>query len=130
MRQIYTSPHQENIDRLSALLTEHGIENSISNRSKWKRPGYQRFSYTQQRESRNQWPQVWVERADDYTRARELLRELGLEPMVRYGDELAAARNPSPATRQSDIANRARRIALLAVAGAFVVLMLRYMHVL
>lgn len=130
MRQIYTSPHTENIDQLATLLTEHGIANSIQNRSKWKRPSYHRFSYTIQREARDQWPQVWIESADDYTRARTLLRDLGLEPAIRHAEELAISRSASPVSRQRDMAMRARRIALLAVAGAFVVLMLRYMHVL
>ena len=129
MRQIYTSPLQTNIDRLVALLREHDIACTVQNRSTWNKPSYQRFSYTQQHETRDRWPQVWVAHADDYTRARELLRNLGIEPTIRHGEVLAAARNPSPQMRTKYVANRARRIVLLAVAGAFVVLMLRYMHV-
>lgn len=129
MRQLYTSPHPENIDRLVALLNEQDIECTVQNVSRWKKPGYQRFSYTEQRGGRDQWPQVWVTHADDYTRARELLRELGIEPVIRHADELAAVRNPSPYARRQGVAARVRRIALLAVAGAFVVLMLRYLGV-
>ena len=88
---------------------------------------YQRFSYQQQREDREQWPQVWITHADDYTRARELLKEIGLEPVIRHGDALAEARSPSPMNRRRSVVTRARRIVLLAVAGAFVLLMLRYM---
>ncbi len=130
MRQIYTSPHQKNIDRLVALLEEHGIACSVANQSRWNRPGYQRFGYTEQREQRDSWPQVWVERADDYTRARELLRKLGIEPVIRHAGALAAARNPSPTMRRRSVAARVRRIAMLAVAGAFAVLMLRYLNIL
>lgn len=129
MRQIYTSPRQENIDRVVALLTEHDIETTVTNRSNWNRPSYQRFSYSLRRENRDSWPQVWVNHADDYKRARELLRDIGIEPSIRHGEELAMARNPSPELRQQSVAARARRIVLLAVAGAFLVLMLRYLGV-
>ncbi|MBP1472703.1 DUF2007 domain-containing protein [Frateuria sp. MAH-13] len=127
MRPLYTSPRQENIDRVVALLAEHGIETTITGRSNWNRPSYQRFSYSQRNESRESWPQVWVNRADDYTQARTLMRELGIEPMVRHGEELAAARNPTPEMRRASVATRVRRIVLLALAAAFIVLMLRYM---
>lgn len=127
MRPLYTSPRQENIDRVVALLAEHGIETTVTGRSNWNRPSYQRFSYAQRNESRESWPQVWVNRADDYTQARTLMRGLGIEPMVRHGEELAAARNPTPETRRSGVATRVRRIVLLALAAAFIVLMLRYM---
>ncbi|MHA6202904.1 hypothetical protein ACXU4B_00600 [Dyella soli] len=129
MRQLYTSPRQENIDRVVALLTEKGIECTVVNRSTWNKPTYQRFSYSQRQENRESWPQVWVSKADDYTEARTVLKELGIEPVVRHGEELALARNPTPEMRQQSTANRIRRIVMLAVAGAFVVLMLRYMGV-
>jgi hypothetical protein len=127
MRQLYTSPRQENIDRLVALLTEHGIETTVTNRSNWNRPTYQRFSYSQRQENRENWPQVWVNRADDYTPARALLRQLGIEPVVRHGEELALAREPSPERHRRDVVARVRRLMLLAVAGVLMVLMMRYM---
>lgn len=129
MRQLYTSPRQENIDRVFALLNEQGIACTIENRSNYKRQTYQRFSYSQRQENRDNWAQVWVTRADDYTRARALLKELGIEPVVRHGEELALARNPTPDMKRQSVATRVRRIVMLAVAGAFVVLMLRYMGV-
>lgn len=127
MRPLYTSPRQENIDRVVALLAEHGIETTITGRSNWNRPSYQRFSYSQRNENRESWPQVWVNRADDYTQARALMRGIGIEPMVRHGEELALARNPTPELRRANVATRVRRIVLLALAAAFVVLMLRYL---
>ncbi|HEX7816706.1 hypothetical protein [Dyella sp.] len=127
MRQLYSSPRPENIEKVVALLHEHGIDNSVQNRSNYQRPSYRRFSYSQNQENRDNWAQVWVSRADDYTRARTLLRELGIEPTIRHGDELAAARNPSPAAQRRSVANRVRRIVLIAVGGAFLILMLRYL---
>lgn len=127
MRQLYTSPRQENIDRVASLLTEMGIECTIENRSNYRRPTYQRFSYTQRHENRDNWAQVWVTRADDYTRARAVLKDMGIDPVIRHGEELALARNATPEMKRQTVAVRIRRIVLLAVAGAFLVLMLRYL---
>ena len=127
MRPLYTSPRQENIDRVVALLAEHGIQTTVTGRSNWNRPSYQRFSYSQRNENRESWPQVWVNRADDYTQARTLMRGIGIEPLVRHGEELALARNPTPEMRRASVATRVRRIVLLALAAAFLILMLRYM---
>jgi hypothetical protein len=128
MRQIYTSPRQENIDAVVALMAEHGIEATVANRSNYNRPTWQRFSYTQRQDTRDSWAQVWITSADDYTRARTLLRELGIEPVIRHGDELAASRNPSPVTQRERAVTRTRRLALLAVLVGFVMVVLRYLH--
>ena len=129
MRQIYTSPRQDNIDTVVALMAEHGIEASVANRSNYNRQSWQRFSYSQQREDRSSWAQVWITHADDYSQARKLLLELGIEPVIRHGEELAAARNPSPLDRRTRLATRIRRFLLLAVLVVFAVQMLRYLHV-
>jgi hypothetical protein len=133
MRLLYTSPRQENIDRVVAFMAENGVETTITNRSNWNRPSYQRFSYQQRSENRDSWPQVWINRADDYTRARELLRQLGIDPIVRHSEELNLARNPAAATsvyvRREHTVARARRIVLLSIVGVFMVLALHYLHV-
>jgi broad specificity phosphatase PhoE len=131
MRLLYTSPRQENIDRVAAYMAENGVETSITNRSNWNRPSYQRFSYAQREEKRDSWPQVWVSRADDFTKARELLRQLGIEPVIRHGEELAAERNPVQVIykRREHMVARARRIILLAILGVFMVLALHYLHI-
>ncbi|OOG54495.1 hypothetical protein [Rhodanobacter sp. C03] len=129
MRQIYTSPRQENIDRVVALMAEHGIEASVANRSNYNRPTWQRFSYSQRQDNRDSWAQVWITSADDYTKARALLRELGIEPVIRHGEELADARNPSPIARREHTVARVRRIVLLLVLAAFAMVVLRYVHV-
>lgn len=131
MRLLYTSPRQENIDRVVALMAENGVETTITNRSNWNRPSYQRFSYSQRNQNRDAWPQVWVSRADDYTRARELLRKLGIEPEVRHAEELRISRDPvsSLYARREHTVARARRIVLLSILGVFMVLALHYLHV-
>ncbi|MFC5579723.1 hypothetical protein [Rhodanobacter terrae] len=129
MRQIYTSPRNESIDRVVALMAEHGIEATVVNRSNYNRPTWQRFSYSQRNDDRSSWAQVWIASADDYTRARVLLREIGIEPLIRHGEELAAVRNPTPEMRREHTAARVRRIVLLLVLAAFAMVVLRYLHV-
>jgi hypothetical protein len=121
MRELYTSPRPENIDRVVALLAEDGIEAKIEGRSVLKRSTYQRFSYTQKQQDRSAWEQVWVTRADDYARARAKIKALGIEPVVRFGDELAASRQPAP----QRTASRIRLMTLAVVVGVFLVVALR-----
>jgi ferric-dicitrate binding protein FerR (iron transport regulator) len=110
-------------------MAEHGIEATVANRSNYNRSTWQRFSYSQRNDDRSSWAQVWITNADDYTRARALLRDIGIEPVIRHGEELAAARNPTPATRRQHTVARARRIVLLLVLAAFAMVVLRYLHV-
>lgn len=125
MRQIYTSLRQENIDRVVALMDEHGIETSITNRSNYKGSDWKRFSYTSRPDASN-WPQVWVVNANDQTRARELLREAGIEPPVRYAEELAASREPvTGQARHRAVAGRMRMVTLCLVAVAVMLLSIR-----
>lgn len=125
MRQIYTSLRQDNIDRVIALMGEHGIETTVSNRSSYKGGDWKRFSYSNKPDA-STWPQVWVVNANDQTRARELLRTAGIEPPVRYAEELAASRAPlTGQARHRAVAGRMRMIALSLVAVATVLLSLR-----
>jgi hypothetical protein len=128
MRQIYTSPRPESIDAVVALMAEHGIAATVENRSNYNRPSYQRFSYSARNDDRSRWAQVWITHADDYPKARALLREIGIEPVVRHGEELAAARNPSPLDRRNRTVTRVRRIVLLVVLGVVAVAMLRFLR--
>ncbi len=129
MRQIYTSPRNESIDRVVALMAEHGIEATVANRSNYNRPTWQRFSYSQRNDDRGSWAQVWITNAGDYTKARTLLRDIGIEPVIRHGEELAAARNPTPEMRREHTVTRVRRIVLLLVLAGFAMVALRYLHV-
>lgn len=125
MRQIYTSLRQENIDRVVALMNEHGIGTSVTNRSNYKGGDWKRFSYTN-RPDASSWPQVWVVNANDQTRARELLREAGIEPPVRYAEELAASREPlSGQARHRAVAGRMRMVTLCLVGVAVMLLSIR-----
>ncbi len=77
MRQVFTSPRLENVERVAALLQEHGVVTRITNGRTFKGSLRGNFSY---RESANKHPPaaVWVVRSEDQPKARELLREAGL----------------------------------------------------
>lgn len=126
MRQIYTSPRPGNINRVVALMAEHGIATQVENRSNWRSQGHRRFSYQESDDARTHWEQVWITHADDYTRARELMRELGIEPVIRFGQELAAARNLTPQARRKYTVARVRRIVMLAILVVLALVVLRY----
>ncbi|HEY4092500.1 MAG TPA: hypothetical protein VGN46_13385 [Luteibacter sp.] len=125
MRQIYTSPRPDNIDRVVALLAEHAIETTVTNRSTFNRPTYQRFSYTERNTNRDAWPQVWVKHADDFTKARGLLKDVGIEPLVRFQEELRVHRSPDLRPRPQRTAARYRLMALAIVAGVVLVWLLK-----
>jgi hypothetical protein len=130
MRQIYTSPRQQNIERVVALMAEHGIATTVTNRRAYVRPSYSRFSYSQANDS-EEWPKVWINRAEDQTRARQLLREIGIEPATRYVDALAVARDPAlpDPERHRRAASRVRTAVMAAVGAAFLLLVLKMLAV-
>lgn len=128
MREIYTSPRPENIDRVVALFAKHDIETRVTNRRVYVRPGYQRFSYGS-REDRSRWPQVEVKYAKDLTAARSLLRELGIAPLTRYAGELAAARETGRRRSPLAMAQRIRTLVLAVLIAATVVMALKMFHV-
>ena len=116
MRQIYTSPRMENIDRVVALMAENGIATSIANRQTWQRADWKRFSYTAKAD-RGAWPQVSVVRSEDQTRARQILRDAGLEPATRFADDLAQARGIGDPSAHRRLSMRLKLMALALIAG-------------
>lgn len=126
MRQIYTSPRLENIDRVVALLAEHGIETRVSNRSAYKRQSYDRFRYTA-RNDRDQWPVVEVVRAADLTPARNIMREIGINPPTRHSEILEAmrAREEGGGSPRGHAVRRVRIIVLVALAVALLVMVIK-----
>jgi hypothetical protein len=126
MRQIYTSPRYENVERVVALLNENHIATTIRNRRDWQGGQWKRFSYSERGESES-WAQVWVTDSNDQSRARELLREAGLEPATRFADELAAARSPSDPRRHKANSMRIRMILLGLIGGVLVLIGASYL---
>ena len=126
MRQIYTSPRYENVERVVALLEEKNIATTIRNRRDWQGGQWKRFSYSERGESEG-WAQVWVTDSNDQTRARELLREAGLEPAIRFADELAAARSPSDPRRHKANSMRVRMVLLGLIGGVLLLIAISYL---
>ncbi|MGH8114486.1 MAG: hypothetical protein ACREPS_05455 [Rhodanobacteraceae bacterium] len=121
MRRIYTSPRMENIDRLVAVMAEHGIATKVTNQRAYAGSTYRRFSYGRPGHSDN-WPAVWVRHASDHTRARQLMRDIGIQPTVRYAEELAAYRFRQTGGRNpARVAARVRTAVLVAVCIALAI---------
>jgi hypothetical protein len=123
MRQIYTSPRTANIERVVALMAENGIQTTISNRRAYQGSDWKRFSYTA-RGDRESWPQVWVVRSEDQTRARQVLRDAGLEPATRFADELAAARGIGDTSQHKRVSLRIKLVVFGLIAGVIALIAL------
>jgi hypothetical protein len=115
VRQIYTSPRIENVERVVALLADAGIATTVTNRRAWAGHDYKGPSYSA-RPDPALWPQVWVVRAEDQPRARAVLREVGIEPAVRFAEDLARTRRPGGETRRGALAMYLRLALLAAIA--------------
>lgn len=115
MRKIFTSPRLENVERVAALLMEHGVEARITNGRSYKGRGRTHFTYRDDARSEPD-PVVWIVKPDDQPKARELMRAAGL---------LDSGRSPTSyvptdtlvSTRATDIENTTkRRVLLIKVA--------------
>src|SRR5690606_28939902 len=77
MRQVFSSPRLENVERVATLLRDEGIEVKVTQRRAYK--GGLRGNFTYRDDARTEpMPAVWVVRSEDQPRARAMLRELGL----------------------------------------------------
>ena len=122
MRQIYTSPRAQNVDRVVALLNQAGIQTTLTNRIGWKGGQWKRFSYSSGGNERDSWPQVWVVNSNDQTQARQILRDVGLEPAVRFADELAMSRSGTDIARARAAASKRFKLVVLALVTGVIVM--------
>ncbi len=121
MRQIYSSPRIENVERVVALMAANGIETSVQNRRGYQGADWRRFSYARPA-GRESWPQVSIVRAEDQTLARRLLREAGIEPATRFADELAAARSAGDTRGYERASSRVRLVLLALIVGVMLLI--------
>lgn len=125
MRLMFTSPRLENVEAVDRLFNEAGIETKITEGRGYKGYSRRQFSYTDKNPDNSQQPAVWVLKADDYKKARDILHEGGLLEATRQDSyvpetlQLRGAKAPDPAKRLLRI-----RMALLAVIAAIAALML------
>ena len=107
------------------LLNDASIATTIRNRRDWQGGQWKRFSYSERGES-DAWQQVWVTDSNDQARARQILRDAGLEPSTRFADELAAARTPADPRRHKANSMRMRMVLLGLIGGVIVLIASAY----
>ncbi len=132
MRQLYSSPRIENVQRLDELLKEKNIDTQITNRPKFgggiKRP----FSYRDVNTHDN-WPTIWVVSANDYPQARQVMRDAGLleDTRMSYLPEDSAEKTLAPKPKSPDqTASKARQLAMVMLVVTLGIIMLKFLHVL
>lgn len=127
MRQVFTSLRVETVEGVAKLLEEAGIEVYLANgRSYHSKRGGQ-FSYAEPMKLKQQ-PSVWVKRAEDQPRAREILRAAGLLATTRpsQGEPLVFAGSDAiDEPKKRPLAWRIRIALLIAIAIAALVTVLR-----
>lgn len=82
MRQVFTSPRLENVEAVAALLREAGIEIKITDGRSYRGTRRSSFSFRKTEDTGPE-PAVWIVRADDQPRGRQLLRDAGLIESAR-----------------------------------------------
>lgn len=127
MRQVFTSLRVETVEGVAKLLEDAGIEVYLANgRSYHSKRGGQ-FSYAEPMKLKQQ-PSVWVKRAEDQPRAREILRAAGLLATTRpsQGEPLVfAGADTIDEPKKRPLAWRIRIALLIAIAIAALVTVLR-----
>lgn len=127
MRQVFTSLRIETVEGVAKLLQDAGIEVHLTNGRSYhsKRGGL--FSYAEPMQLKQQ-PSLWVKRAEDQPRAREILREAGLLATTRQGQPAALlfTTESAAATKGRSLAWKIRIALLVAVAIAALVTVVRH----
>lgn len=90
MRQIFSSQRVETAEAVATRLRDAGIEVRVTNGRSYRTRRSGQFSYLDKPDNKNL-PTVWVVRADDQVRARELLRQAGLLETTRRDPGQATA---------------------------------------
>ena len=136
MRRVFASQRVENAEGVAQMLREAGIEILVSNGRGYKTRRSGQFSYLDKPDEKTI-PSVWVVRAEDQPKARQILRDAGLMETTRpvQGDSSAATMG-FRATIGDDALARQQRMAwririvlfvLLAAGMAFVMIRARQM---
>lgn len=125
MRQVFSSPRLENVERVAQLLRDEGIQVRVTHGRSYKGGLRGNFSYRDQART-DPVPAVWVVLSEDQPRARELLRAQGLLDSTRAdtGYRLPTFRTEEPVLADDPGRKRAFRLkmGLLAVIGLVIAL--------
>ena len=127
MRQIFSSQRVETAEGVATRLREHGIEVQITNGHSYRSRRSGQFSYLDRADNKNL-PTVWVVRAEDQVRAREILRAAGLLATTRRDPGQATALDFSAVQIQPQRQNpwgwriRVALLVMIAAVALFIVL--------
>jgi hypothetical protein len=125
VRQVFSSPRLENVERVATLLGEAGIETRITDGRSYKGGLRGAFSYREAART-GPVPAVWVVKSEDQPPARAILRAAGLLDSTRSdtGYALPLFRTEMPASAGDPGRKRAFRlkIGLLLVIAIVIVL--------
>ena len=126
MRQVFSSPRMENVERVAQLLREAGIETRITHGRSYKGGLHGEFSYRDHTRT-DPVPAVWVVLSEDQPAAREMLRAAGLLDSTRgeTGYTLPAFRTELPVSTGDPARKRSFRlkVGLLLVIAMVIALM-------
>lgn len=125
MRQIYSSPRLENVERVAELLGEVGIETWISNGRSYKGRNRRNFSF---RDHAQQPSAVWLVKPSDLRQATSMMRELGLLTTTRDRNFVPSAGRlsaPDGRPRKLSTAMRVRVVMVLVLLGTALVTLYR-----
>ncbi|SBV35229.1 conserved hypothetical protein [uncultured Stenotrophomonas sp.] len=128
MRKIFSSQRVENAEGVAQMLREAGIEVRLTNGRSYHSKRRGQFSYLDNKLGDDKLPTVWVVRADDQTRAREILRDARLLDTTRRDHPVAeyAFREAPGEGNGRRWAWRIRIALLLVIAGLVLMLVLRH----
>lgn len=120
MRQVFSSPRLENVERMAEIMREAGIEVQVTGGRSYKGGRRRQFSYREAPRG-DETAAVWVVRADDLPKARQILREAGLlastvDEQGRYVGLAGGFRPPEPEKR-GNLGLRLRIIVVLIAAA-------------
>jgi hypothetical protein len=125
MRQLFTSQRLENVEGVAKLLNEAGIETYVSESRSYKGRRRGSFSYKDSERGLAQ-PGVWIVKAEDVTRARQILLEAGLIESTRPDSYLPKAPESKAGTNAPLArAHRIRLAVLMVLALAVIATMVR-----
>jgi len=127
MRQIFSSQRVETAEGVATRLREQGIEVQVTNGHSYRSRRSGQFSYLDRADNKNL-PTVWVVRAEDQVRAREILRAAGLLATTRRDPGQATALDFSAVQIQPQRQNpwgwriRVALLVMIAAVALFIVL--------
>ncbi|WP_242112183.1 hypothetical protein [Luteimonas aquatica] len=128
MRQVFASPRLENVEAVSRLLEDAGIETRVTNGRSYKSAIRGNFSYRD--DGKQQLPAVWIVKSEDQPRARQMLREAGLMDSTRNAADSylsVSFRNELPGGGKDAGQRRAFRIKLGLLLVIAVIIALTFM---